>query len=275
MSNSKKTIKSVFSNMFGNGKNLNIGKNKSTNELLHNISNSNLNSNEIIENNIQSSRSKNFNLNFKTDSKNVDSKNMLRNENKNLERKESLKLPVQSMLNAVSSVSTISSISSRSTYVIIIIIILILLAILFFYREIIVKYFKPDTSLDSATISANAANDAANATSTKVENTSAKVDLASAKVETTSAKIDDLNKKVDDLINTKSNCSNSGAINTLNKKLNNISPYKKSNITEDAYCYIGYDNGQRECVDVHAGDICMSGEIFPSLDICINPGLRP
>ena len=43
MSNSKKTVKGEYSNMYGNGKNLNIGKNKTTNELSNNIKNSNLN----------------------------------------------------------------------------------------------------------------------------------------------------------------------------------------------------------------------------------------
>ena len=38
-----KTIKGEFSNMYGNGKNLNIGKNKSVKELLNNIPNSNEN----------------------------------------------------------------------------------------------------------------------------------------------------------------------------------------------------------------------------------------
>jgi len=45
MSNSKKTIKvkTEYSNVYGDGKNLNVGKNKPVNELLKNIPNSNLN----------------------------------------------------------------------------------------------------------------------------------------------------------------------------------------------------------------------------------------
>ena len=109
-------------------------------------------------------------------------------------------------------------------------------------------------------------------TSAKVDDASAKVDLTTAKVESTSAKIDILDKKVDTLINSKS-CGSSN-INTLNNKINDISPYKEAKVTADGFCYIGYDNGQRECVDVYAGDVCMSGEIFPSLDICINPKMR-
>lgn len=44
---------------------------------------------------------------------------------------------------------------------------------------------------------------------------------------------------------------------------------------KSGYCYIGTDRGYRSCVKVGADDMCMSGDIFPSIDICINPSLRP
>jgi hypothetical protein len=40
------------------------------------------------------------------------------------------------------------------------------------------------------------------------------------------------------------------------------------------FCYIGEDRGFRSCIDVGAGDVCMSGDIFPTEAICINPKLR-
>tara|TARA_B100001059_G_C17622920_1_gene470465 strand:- start:81 stop:791 length:711 start_codon:yes stop_codon:yes gene_type:complete len=40
------------------------------------------------------------------------------------------------------------------------------------------------------------------------------------------------------------------------------------------YCYIGEDKGFRSCLQVNEADICMSGDIFPTRDICINPRLR-
>lgn len=40
------------------------------------------------------------------------------------------------------------------------------------------------------------------------------------------------------------------------------------------YCYIGEDRGFRSCMKVGEGDMCMSGDIFPSMDICVNPNLR-
>jgi hypothetical protein len=41
------------------------------------------------------------------------------------------------------------------------------------------------------------------------------------------------------------------------------------------WCYIGTDRSIRTCAQVGANDSCMSGDIFPSQDICMNPNLRP
>jgi hypothetical protein len=40
------------------------------------------------------------------------------------------------------------------------------------------------------------------------------------------------------------------------------------------YCYIGEDRGFRSCVRVGEEDTCMSGDIFPTHAICVNPRLR-
>jgi len=40
------------------------------------------------------------------------------------------------------------------------------------------------------------------------------------------------------------------------------------------FCYIGEDRGFRSCISVGEGDTCMSGDIFPSREVCINPSLR-
>jgi len=40
------------------------------------------------------------------------------------------------------------------------------------------------------------------------------------------------------------------------------------------YCFIGEDRGFRNCVSVTENDQCMSGDIFPTREICINPSLR-
>jgi hypothetical protein len=40
------------------------------------------------------------------------------------------------------------------------------------------------------------------------------------------------------------------------------------------WCYIGDDRGFRSCAQVGVNDTCMSGDIFPSQEICMNPNLR-
>ena len=46
------------------------------------------------------------------------------------------------------------------------------------------------------------------------------------------------------------------------------------NVTKKGYCYIGEDRGFRSCTRVRPGDQCMSGEVFPTMDVCVNPSLR-
>jgi hypothetical protein len=77
--------------------------------------------------------------------------------------------------------------------------------------------------------------------------------------------------------------------NSLNKTLN-TNQYKQQQPTDyqadeakssvnsssqSGWCYIGEDKGYRSCAQVGNGDTCMSGDIFPSQEICVNPNLRP
>lgn len=49
---------------------------------------------------------------------------------------------------------------------------------------------------------------------------------------------------------------------------------QSKSLPKSGYCYIGEDRGFRSCIKVGEGDKCMSGDIFPSKQICINPSLR-
>lgn len=40
------------------------------------------------------------------------------------------------------------------------------------------------------------------------------------------------------------------------------------------FCYVGSDDAFRSCVKVGYDDLCMSGEIFPTHELCVNPNLR-
>jgi len=76
--------------------------------------------------------------------------------------------------------------------------------------------------------------------------------------------------------------------NSLNKALNSSQGTNQgsnqdyeaheasSSVTGKAgWCYIGEERGFRTCAQVGVNDVCMSGDIFPSNEICINPNLRP
>jgi hypothetical protein len=39
------------------------------------------------------------------------------------------------------------------------------------------------------------------------------------------------------------------------------------------WCYIGEERGVRSCSQVNANDTCMSGDIFPSNEVCMNPNM--
>ena len=80
-----------------------------------------------------------------------------------------------------------------------------------------------------------------------------------------------------------------GDQSTLNKALNTSQMQQSSNQNYQAneasssvnssgksgWCYIGDDRGFRSCAEVGVNDTCMSGDIFPSQEICMNPNLRP
>ena len=52
-------------------------------------------------------------------------------------------------------------------------------------------------------------------------------------------------------------------------------PAESDNRTRKAgFCYIGEDRGFRSCISVGEGDDCMSQDIYPTMDQCINPNLR-
>jgi len=63
-----------------------------------------------------------------------------------------------------------------------------------------------------------------------------------------------------------------GGIKKLDEKISGYT--KEQMVTSNGYCYIGYDNNHRECTNVSDGDICMSGQVFPTMDICLYPKFR-
>ena len=79
--------------------------------------------------------------------------------------------------------------------------------------------------------------------------------------------------------------------NTLNRALNTSQQLQQGgNKNEDyeaheapssvhstgkaGWCFVGEDRGFRSCAQVGVNDDCMSGDIFPSQELCVNPNLR-
>ena len=61
--------------------------------------------------------------------------------------------------------------------------------------------------------------------------------------------------------------------NILEKEYKEPQPLQGSS-GDQGYCYIGKQNDLRYCAKVSSRNKCMSGDIFPTIDICINPNLR-
>lgn len=47
-----------------------------------------------------------------------------------------------------------------------------------------------------------------------------------------------------------------------------------SDTQQNGYCYIGKINNSRYCAKVSSKNSCMSGDIFPTMAVCINPNLK-
>jgi hypothetical protein len=105
-----------------------------------------------------------------------------------------------------------------------------------------------------------------------------------------------VNTTLDYAENTASNIkqANNSQQAKLNSSLNQANKYHQGTDEEDGYgadessstiqsskasgksgwCYIGEDRGFRTCIKVGENDKCMSGDIFPSQQICMYPEMR-
>ena len=70
----------------------------------------------------------------------------------------------------------------------------------------------------------------------------------------------------------------SKALESAEQKQSQVSPDdSRSSIQttgKSGWCYIGDDQGLRTCSEIGVNDVCMSGDVFPSQSVCINPKLR-
>lgn len=70
------------------------------------------------------------------------------------------------------------------------------------------------------------------------------------------------------------NTSQSSQSPNNNYQADEASSSIQSGPPKSGWCYIGEDRGFRTCAEVGPNDKCISGDIFPSQDLCVNPSLR-
>lgn len=77
-------------------------------------------------------------------------------------------------------------------------------------------------------------------------------------------------------INLEENERLNNAINMPMAQNINILPLPNDELAtpKKGWCFVGEDRDFRSCISVSESDKCMSGNIFPTKDICINPSLR-
>lgn len=61
---------------------------------------------------------------------------------------------------------------------------------------------------------------------------------------------------------------------STNDELNNTTDNVRGDDSESSYCYVNKSGGARNCMKMDTGSQCLSGEIFPSMDVCINSNIR-
>ena len=83
-----------------------------------------------------------------------------------------------------------------------------------------------------------------------------------------------LNNATANLGNQQQYGGNNGDIPTYTADDSYSSIQASKSSSKAGWCFIGEDRGFRSCIQVGENDQCMSGDIFPSEEICVNPTLR-
>lgn len=73
-------------------------------------------------------------------------------------------------------------------------------------------------------------------------------------------------------LNESSDTSKKNNSNNIQADISTESEIQQSK--KGSYCYIGTDRSYRTCVKMKENDTCVSKQIFPTLEVCINPKLR-
>lgn len=109
---------------------------------------------------------------------------------------------------------------------------------------------------------------------TNVQNVIPKQSSTSIPNQSISSTIPSPNPVENTSLNRALNTSKQSQQNTTNEYEANEATSSINNSSKSGWCYIGEDRGFRTCAQVGVNDECMSGDIFPTNEICINPSLR-
>lgn len=64
------------------------------------------------------------------------------------------------------------------------------------------------------------------------------------------------------------------ALNDASQRQNEPLPNDSIPTGKSGWCFIGEERGIRSCSEIGVNDMCMSGDIFPTQAVCMNPNLR-
>jgi hypothetical protein len=103
--------------------------------------------------------------------------------------------------------------------------------------------------------------------SVSAEGASASLEVADVGLENIKKSVDLSGDEIPEVINAE--------VTPLTNKRETGEDYEANEATSKVgWCFVGEDRGYRSCAEVGAADKCMSGNIFPSKEICVNPSLR-
>lgn len=81
-------------------------------------------------------------------------------------------------------------------------------------------------------------------------------------------------KKTSSIVNPENNNVLTDNINKKIDKTDSQPEPVRTDSLQQGYCFIGKINETRYCAKVNERQQCMSGNIYPTMDICVNPNLR-
>jgi len=180
---------------------------------------------------------------------------------------------------------------SWSTWIIIILLLALLGFNIFVYfakgTDILTQFISPildpilndvvNTSSQIVDVSAEGAKQAIHKTADIADKTLSSVQDATPSTNAAHAK--ESSPKEDVIQKAPINQSLNNHMNTTNNHATNDYMADTSDSTiqgrgKSGWCFIGQDRGFNSCAEVGVNDTCMSGNIFPTHEMCINPSLR-